>query len=64
MTYLGDLGVLEALLFGNSFPVNVRLVLGVLDDGEEEHCLGGRGLASLLGGFVRHGWFVFRLLLL
>lgn len=65
-TYLGDFGVLEALLYGNGVPVNVRPVLGVLDDGEEEHCLGGRGLGSLLRGLVGHGWllaFAFRCLI-
>lgn len=48
--YLGDFRVLETLLRGNGLPVNVCLVLGVLDDAKEQHSLGGGRL--LLG--LRH----------
>jgi hypothetical protein len=52
-TYLCDLCTLETLLTRDGVPVNVCLVLCVLDNGKEEHGLGSRGL--LLGLFVTHG---------
>lgn len=53
-TYLGDLGVLEALLLGDAVPVDVGLVLGVLHDGEEEHGLtrGGLLLVAVVVGLI------------
>lgn len=49
-TYLGNFGILEPLLPGDAVPVDVGAVLGVLDDGVEEHGLGGGGLLLALGG--------------
>lgn len=48
-TNLGNFGILESLFLGNSLPVDVRPVAGVLDDGEEEHGFRSRWLA-----FVGH----------
>ena len=50
--YLGDFSILEALLSGDSLPVNVGLVPGVLDDAEEQHGLGG---SRFLLGFRHNG---------
>ncbi len=51
--YLGNAGILEARTLGDGVPVNVALVLHVLDNVEEEDGF-GRGRA-LLSGFVGHG---------
>ena len=55
-TYLGDFGILEALFLGDTIPVNVGLVLGMLHDGEEEHGLiGSRGLLVAVAGLGGSG---------
>jgi hypothetical protein len=49
-TYLGDIGVLESSLRGDSVPVNVGLVSSVLDNAEEQHSFGGSGLFLIVIG--------------
>lgn len=56
-TNLGNFSVLEVLLLCDGFPINVRLVSSMLDNGEEEHGLRSRGLSSLAWSFVGHGVF-------
>jgi hypothetical protein len=49
-THLGDIGILESSLGGDSVPVNVSLVSSVLDNAEEQHSFGCSGLFLITVG--------------
>lgn len=49
-THLGDIGILESSLRGDSVPVNISLVSSVLDNAEEKHSFGGSGLFLIVVG--------------
>jgi hypothetical protein len=49
-THLGDIGILESSLGGDSVPVNVSLVSSVLDNAEEQHSFGCSGLFLIAVG--------------
>ena len=49
-THLGDIGILESSLRGDSVPVNVSLVSSVFDNAEEKHSFGGSGLFLIVVG--------------
>jgi len=49
-THLGDIGILESSLGGDSVPVNISLVSSVLDNAEEQHSFGCSGLFLIAVG--------------
>jgi hypothetical protein len=54
-THLRGLSILETVVDGNRGPVDVGLVLHILDDGVEQEGLSGRGLLAAIGINVDDG---------